>query len=589
MVLIEGIGHPTAREEDYDGYYLRESEMKEMTDTLYGTPALHEHDGIDLQTGNVDNKKQIGKIQSACIDKKRRLRLMIDVNDDTPEKCEIIEAVKRGEYGLSIGMESEHEPGTGRIIKKRIREITFTKKPDMDGTKLKSIEQDSPMLTYVMDLVLGGKKKEQKKQPVIDDKKSFKTDSYINENNMHIEHVPEDSLSSDLSMASPATSTPQTATSPTTPATTNNNNTVTSPPPSPAVPLNNQQNANTTTPPPPPPSEQQQQASSQTPSETQPPAETPDVLSVLENMRAKIEQLEEENKKLHKRKHEEIVTINAEKRGAYIKKHVPTILRYITSNLEKEGKDPNKDIIVQSLQRCLQPETDPGKMSEGEFQTIKSICVAHRATSNSFSKMEEDYKRQRQEAERQQQELQRLAREAEEYKNKLNQLNSYSTKYGLNTGGSSLSLPYSSPSSNTSSQQQQQQQSTPSSSIFNTSSSTTSSTTTSEVISPFMGGIETPFPIFGARAYGGLHERAKTDPAAKQVLDYMKYNFAQDVATDNKSKLTKVDLSKFSGRDFGRPIGDVALADEVNEQFPHLSYILSGKTIKGVTQSAFSN
>lgn len=145
-VFFEGSCHPPGKPDDYDGTFLRLSEMKSKLNELNGTPILNEH----------DNTKNIGEIVGARIDERGRLLVRGKIGRDSFHGIDAVHKLRFGDLkGLSLGLEHliYKDPKWTGIIDKKINEVSLTNNPDLPETEVLHVEPDTKRWTTTRSLI----------------------------------------------------------------------------------------------------------------------------------------------------------------------------------------------------------------------------------------------------------------------------------------------------------------------------------------------------------------------------------------------------------------------------------------------------
>lgn len=154
MPLIQVVAHPEAEDEDSEHIFLKRSEMLEQLKDIQGLPVFDEHEGLeDLLNGEgPDPTKQRGRVVRGWLDERNRLILEIDVPRVDVESVRLLNNVKKGKLkGASLGTEYLQDKRTGKILGKRIREVSLVEEGDLPGTTVVAVEPDSDEYTHMLE------------------------------------------------------------------------------------------------------------------------------------------------------------------------------------------------------------------------------------------------------------------------------------------------------------------------------------------------------------------------------------------------------------------------------------------------------
>lgn len=126
-VFFEGIIHPTAKKDSYNGLFLREKDIKKWQTKITNTDLLYEH----------DKTKKVGKILGGRMDAEKKFRVLGYVDTSKIGGIIIAEKMRRGELnGLSIGkfaLATEKENGEKIVEEHDIFEVSVVQDPDLEG------------------------------------------------------------------------------------------------------------------------------------------------------------------------------------------------------------------------------------------------------------------------------------------------------------------------------------------------------------------------------------------------------------------------------------------------------------------------
>jgi hypothetical protein len=146
MLYFEGIAHPEAKSDDYNGLmWLNEKEMNKIAKNLVGVPILLEHDGNITEDRFIDESKSIGKIVNAKVDEKNRLAIRAYIDRRTPRGARAaidLKEKKLPKLYLSNGTRHYLDERLS-VIDKSIQEISITSDPELSGTEIYYVKPDT--------------------------------------------------------------------------------------------------------------------------------------------------------------------------------------------------------------------------------------------------------------------------------------------------------------------------------------------------------------------------------------------------------------------------------------------------------------
>lgn len=126
-MFFEGIVHPTAKDDSYNGLLLREKDVKKWQKKIKDTDVLYEH----------DSNKKIGKIVAGRMDDKKQFRVLGYIDTSNINGIVVAENMRSGSLsGLSMGkfaIATQQGNGTQTIDDHDIFEISVVKTPDLDS------------------------------------------------------------------------------------------------------------------------------------------------------------------------------------------------------------------------------------------------------------------------------------------------------------------------------------------------------------------------------------------------------------------------------------------------------------------------
>lgn len=152
-VEFEGVCHPPAESNDYDGSNLTQEDMQEKTRTLAGTPVLVDH-------GRESIKKQIGQVTSAHVDDQNRLIVKGEIDRSTWDGIETVNNIRGGKLpSLSLGVKYKglKVPSLhfAKVLVKDIHEVSVTGCPEHDDTDIQHIQDDTQHWKVTKNLMHG--------------------------------------------------------------------------------------------------------------------------------------------------------------------------------------------------------------------------------------------------------------------------------------------------------------------------------------------------------------------------------------------------------------------------------------------------
>ena len=130
-MFFEGVIHPTAKDDSYNGLFLREKDIKQWQKKIKDTDVLYEH----------DSNKKIGKIVAGRMDEQKRFRVLGYIDVSNINGIVVAENMRKGTLnGLSMGkfaIAANHSNGQQIIVDHDIFEVSVVKTPDLDDAWVK--------------------------------------------------------------------------------------------------------------------------------------------------------------------------------------------------------------------------------------------------------------------------------------------------------------------------------------------------------------------------------------------------------------------------------------------------------------------
>lgn len=133
VFTIKATCHPPGeKNENYNGYLLKDDEIDKRCKEAIGLPSLYDH------------SDPLGKVVGSYKDPKDgSMVTVLEIDKNTKTGRETIEKINRGEIkGLSMGITHKLDTQSLNVVGRKINEISVTERPDLD-TKIISIQDDS--------------------------------------------------------------------------------------------------------------------------------------------------------------------------------------------------------------------------------------------------------------------------------------------------------------------------------------------------------------------------------------------------------------------------------------------------------------
>lgn len=132
-VFFEGVIHPTAKDNSYNGLFMREKDIQEWRSKIKDRPLWFNH----------NEKKKIGRILAGYMDGKKQLRVMGIIDTSTVDGILIAEDVRAGKLNsLSMGKYAiaDQTNGDQQIVGHDIFEVSIVENPDLEGTSIDYVQ-----------------------------------------------------------------------------------------------------------------------------------------------------------------------------------------------------------------------------------------------------------------------------------------------------------------------------------------------------------------------------------------------------------------------------------------------------------------
>jgi hypothetical protein len=149
MGLLTGIICNKAEKNDYDGTNFTENDMLGLVERLPGLQLWEMHE---------EDNGVIGQVISAAIDGEKRIKVMVNVDEETERGRETMKKVRNGTYkGFSCGTENkivDYMKPTMRIVGKDVKELSVVDNPDAPGALIEffqSEEDKKNVKDYIFD------------------------------------------------------------------------------------------------------------------------------------------------------------------------------------------------------------------------------------------------------------------------------------------------------------------------------------------------------------------------------------------------------------------------------------------------------
>lgn len=131
-VEIEGIAHPIAEDDGYNGLLMTKTDMNETLQALNNGEAYladtHGH--------------RVGKVTQGRIDFLGRLRVVMELS--AKEYPDLVRKLQDGTYkGLSLGLKHFVDPDTLSVDRKKIIEVSICPEGDLPGTGINAVRRES--------------------------------------------------------------------------------------------------------------------------------------------------------------------------------------------------------------------------------------------------------------------------------------------------------------------------------------------------------------------------------------------------------------------------------------------------------------
>jgi hypothetical protein len=137
MGLLTGIVSNKAEKDNYDGLNFTERDMLVIVNKLVGLPIWEMHE---------EKNGVIGEVLSAAICKDRRIKVMINIDENTPNGKLVMQKVRDGKYkGFSCGTDNEitdYMKPTMKIRSKNVREISVVDEPNVEGAIIEFVQSE---------------------------------------------------------------------------------------------------------------------------------------------------------------------------------------------------------------------------------------------------------------------------------------------------------------------------------------------------------------------------------------------------------------------------------------------------------------
>lgn len=119
----------------YNGLMMTTAELKRACGGVRGKKVYIEH--------STEGRKPVGEVTDAAVEPTGRMVVELTIDRSTVAGASVVRGAREGKYGLSVGQSYGVDPRDMRVLEKNIDEVSLVSQPDLDGSDILRVEDDS--------------------------------------------------------------------------------------------------------------------------------------------------------------------------------------------------------------------------------------------------------------------------------------------------------------------------------------------------------------------------------------------------------------------------------------------------------------